>query len=59
MKKQGVQRPERSLANFRRMIQVCNFQDLKHVGDAFSWVGKHRDYDVKCYLVAQWSIKIG
>jgi len=32
------------------MMQICDFKDLKHIGDPFSWVGKRHSHDVACCL---------
>lgn len=49
-KKGGPRRPERTFTDFRRMINTCDFHDLKSVGDKFTWTGKHYNYDVWCCL---------
>ncbi|XP_010506949.1 PREDICTED: uncharacterized protein LOC104783499 [Camelina sativa] len=49
-KRGGPSRPESSFTDFRRMIQVCDFQDLKHTRDPFSWMGKRYSHDVACCL---------
>ncbi|XP_019086259.1 PREDICTED: uncharacterized protein LOC109126843 [Camelina sativa] len=39
-KRGGPPRPESTFSDFRKMLQVCDFHDLKHTWDPFSWVGK-------------------
>lgn len=33
-----------------RMLNVCDFVDLKYIGVPFSWVGKRHHHDVSCCL---------
>jgi len=49
-KRGGPRRPESSFMDFRRMLQICDFEDLKHFGDPFSWIGKRYTHDVACCL---------
>lgn len=49
-KKGGPQRLESSFKDFRRMITTCDFQDLKTVGDRFSWTGKRYTHNIWCCL---------
>lgn len=49
-KRGGPRLPERSFEDFRRMINTCDFQDLKSVGNKFSWTGKRYTHDVWCCL---------
>jgi len=49
-KRGGNPRPESSFIDFRKMLPVCDFQDLKHLSDPFSWVGKRHSHDVACCL---------
>ncbi|XP_010501715.1 PREDICTED: uncharacterized protein LOC104779013 [Camelina sativa] len=49
-KRRGPPRPEISFADFQNMIQVCDFHDMKHHGDPFTWTGKRHSHDVACRL---------
>lgn len=32
------------------MYVTCDLRDLRSIGDKFSWVGKRKTYDIKCFL---------
>lgn len=46
----GNARSDISFNEFRQMIRVCNFTDLKPVGNRFSWTGKRGIHNVSCCL---------
>ena len=49
-KRGGPLRPESSFLDFRKMITICDFHDLKSFGDRFSWKGKRYSHDIWCCL---------
>lgn len=46
----GRVRPEASCHDFRTMMHVCEFTDLRSLGDRFSWVGQRGNHRVRCCL---------
>ncbi|XP_010412393.1 PREDICTED: uncharacterized protein LOC104698678 [Camelina sativa] len=49
-KKGGPPRHESSFADFRNMLQVCDFHEPKFKGNPFSWTGKRYSHDIACCL---------
>ena len=46
-KEGGRVKPEASFINFKIMMRICDFMDIRSIGDRFSWVGQRGLYHVK------------
>lgn len=49
-KRGGPLRAESTFQTFRKMIETCDFHDLKSIGDRFSWYGKRYSHDIYCCI---------
>lgn len=49
-KQGGPLRAESTFTDFRRMINTCEFHDVKSIGNRFVWYGKRYNHDVRCCL---------
>ncbi|KAL0835762.1 hypothetical protein Bca101_087651 [Brassica carinata] len=49
-KEGGRVKPEASFINFKIMMRICDFMDIRIIGDRFSWVGQRGLYHVKSCL---------
>lgn len=46
----GRIRPLSSFQNFKNMLRNNDFEDIKSIGNRFSWVGTRRTHHIQCCL---------